>query len=236
MDKTRYIALTDINPKHLSWTEKDDIQSLIRLLLYSNEIDIEGIILCSSCFLKKGGGKGALKIVNKLIGAYGEVKPNLDIHAHGYPEADELRRRVHMGIPAFGYSQGNGFAEEKYSDNDGVRCIIDALRSPDPRPLWIGIWSGANTLAQALWQIRKNCSAEEETKLISKLRIHSISDQDMSGKWIRRNFPSLFYIVAPSNGSILQSCMAGNLRRQEPTRQRGRHQRRRFFRRRYRFY
>ncbi|HCD90522.1 MAG TPA: hypothetical protein DEQ52_02165 [Ruminococcaceae bacterium] len=202
MDKTRYIALTDINPKHLPWTEKDDIQSLIRLLLYSNEIDIEGVILCSSCFLKKSGGKGALKIVNKLVDAYGEVKPNLDIHAHGYPEANELRRRVHMGIPAFGRSQGNGFAEEKYSDNDGVRCIIDALRSPDPRPLWIGIWSGANTLAQALWQIRKDCSPEEEAKLISKLRIHSISDQDMSGEWIRRNFPSLFYIVTPSNGTI----------------------------------
>lgn len=58
-EKCRYIALTDVNPKHFPWTEKDDIQSLIRLLLYSNEIDIEGIVLSSSCFLKHGGGARA---------------------------------------------------------------------------------------------------------------------------------------------------------------------------------
>ena len=34
MEKCRYIALTDINPGHFPWTEKDDIQSLVRLLLY----------------------------------------------------------------------------------------------------------------------------------------------------------------------------------------------------------
>lgn len=56
-EKVRYIVLTDVNPGHFPWTEKDDIQSLVRLFLYSNEIDIEGIILSSPCFLKRGGGK-----------------------------------------------------------------------------------------------------------------------------------------------------------------------------------
>ena len=85
MEKSRYIVLTDINSRHLPWTEKDDIQSLIRLLLYSNEIDLEGIILCSSCFLKKGGGLPAIKLVHRILDAYAAVKSNLDCHASGYP-------------------------------------------------------------------------------------------------------------------------------------------------------
>ena len=150
MEKCRYIALTDINPGHFPWTEKDDIQSLVRLLLYSNEIDIEGIILCSSCFLKHGGGSGAVKIVERMLDAYESVKPNLDRHAAGYPSAETLRQCVHLGISTFGEALGNGFGEEKYNSNPGVQCILAALEKEDPRPLWVGLWGGANTLAQAL--------------------------------------------------------------------------------------
>lgn len=202
MEKCRYIALTDINPGHFPWTEKDDIQSLVRLLLYSNEIDIEGIILCSSCFLKHGGGSGALKIVERMLDAYESVKPNLERHAAGYPSAETLWQCVHLGIRAFGEALGNGFGEEKYNSNPGVQCILAALEKEDPRPLWVGLWGGANTLAQALWQISRTKSGEETKRLLSRLRIHAISDQDNSAKWIRQNFGSdLFYIVTPSNGT-----------------------------------
>jgi hypothetical protein len=54
----KYIVLTDINPSRWNpLVEKDDIQSLIRLLLYANEIEIAGIIPCTSCFLKRGAGR-----------------------------------------------------------------------------------------------------------------------------------------------------------------------------------
>lgn len=56
-DKARYIVLTDIN----RGIEQDDIQSLARLLLYSNDIEIEGLIACTSCFLKHGAKKGMSK-------------------------------------------------------------------------------------------------------------------------------------------------------------------------------
>ena len=36
------------------------------------------------------------------------------------------------------------------------------------------------------------------TALLAKLRVNSISDQDDAGPWIRREFPTLFYIVKPS--------------------------------------
>jgi Protein of unknown function (DUF1593) len=35
-------------------------------------------------------------------------------------------------------------------------------------------------------------------RLVSRLRVSSISDQDDAGPWIRREFPNLFYVVKPS--------------------------------------
>lgn len=202
MEKCRYIALTDVNPGKLPWTEKDDIQSLMRLLLYANEVDIEGIVLCSSCFLKRGGGRGAEKIVQNMLDAYAAAKPNLDRHASGYPEADALRARVNIGIPAFGQAPGRGFAEKRYNNNPGVQCIIRAVDAPDPRPVWVGLWGGANTLAQAIWQVSCTRSDAELKHFLHKLRILSISDQDNSAAWIRENWGSdLFYRVDPSQGT-----------------------------------
>jgi len=43
---------------------------------------------------------------------------------------------------------------------------------------------------------------------VAKLRIYSISDQDDAGRWMRREFPELFYIVSPSgeNGEEYSSA------------------------------
>lgn len=203
MEKCRYIALTDINASRLPWAEKDDIQSLIRLLLYANEIDLEGIILCSSCFLKRGGGKRAAALVSEILDAYGSVKPGLDRNGGGYPDTRRLKGLVRLGIPAYGKSPGNGFAEERYQDNPGVRQIIQAADAPDPRPVWIGLWGGANTLAQAVWQVGRTRSGPELDAFLSRLRIHAISDQDNSGMWLRKEYGDrLFYMVTPSPGTM----------------------------------
>ena len=45
--KPRVFILTDIN------NEPDDEQSLVRLLVYSNEFNIEGLVATTSCWLKK---------------------------------------------------------------------------------------------------------------------------------------------------------------------------------------
>jgi hypothetical protein len=50
-----------------------------------------------------------------------------------------------------------------------------------------------------LFKIEKTKSAEEASRLISKLRVHTISDQDDSGSWMRKTFPDLFYIVTPGD-------------------------------------
>jgi hypothetical protein len=61
------------------------------------------------------------------------------------------------------------------------------------------LWGGANTLAQALVQVRQTRSPEALAAFVAKLRVYSISDQDDAGPWIRREFPGLFYIVKPSS-------------------------------------
>jgi Protein of unknown function (DUF1593) len=66
------------------------------------------------------------------------------------------------------------------------------------------VWGGANTLAQALYRVRATKSPAEAARLIAKLRVYTISDQDDSGAWLRREFPELFYVVSTgpySNGT-----------------------------------
>ncbi|HEV2483220.1 MAG TPA: nucleoside hydrolase-like domain-containing protein, partial [Puia sp.] len=88
-----------------------------------------------------------------------------------------------------------GVGEGKSSE--GSDWIVKVLEEPDERPVWVTVWGGTTTLAQALWTIRQTKSPAEAERLYKKLRVYTISDQDDSGPWIRRNFPSIFYIVSP---------------------------------------
>jgi hypothetical protein len=46
--------------------------------------------------------------------------------------------------------------------------------------------------------VRATRKQDDMERVLAKLRVYSISDQDDAGPWIRREFPSLFYIVEPS--------------------------------------
>jgi len=128
-----------------------------------------------------------------LVAVYGQVRANLLKHAQGWPEAGALDAVIAAGQPAYGMAAvGDG------KTSAGAEAIIRAADKTDPRPLWITLWGGANTLAQALWQVRATRSPAEVEKFVGRLRVSSISDQDDAGPWIRREFPGLFYIVNPS--------------------------------------
>ncbi|CAM3328482.1 DUF1593 domain-containing protein [Zobellia roscoffensis] len=185
LQKNRVIILTDIE------ADPDDTQSLVRLLLYSNEIDIEGIVATTSCWLKNSIHPESIQ---KVLKAYGEVQPNLKNHHSEFPEVDKLTSLVKNGLPVYGML---GVGEGK--DSEGSNWIIKALEKKDERPLWISVWGGSNTLAQALFKIKNTKTKEEQKRLISKLRVYTISDQDDSGIWIRDQFPHLFYIVSPGD-------------------------------------
>jgi hypothetical protein len=183
--KQRMIVLSDIE------ADPDDSQTLIRLLLYSNQIDLEGLIATTSTHQKK---RVAPETMKKIIGAYEKVQSNLLKHEAGYPSAQYLLSVVKQGLPVYGM-EGVG----KGKNSEGSEWIISVLEKNDNRPLWISVWGGPNTLAQALWKIRESKNALEAKKLINKIRVYTISDQDDSGAWIRKNFPDLFYIVSPGS-------------------------------------
>lgn len=183
--KHRVIVLTDIE------ADPDDTQSLVRLLLYANQIEIKGLIATTSCWLQSEVHPESIK---RVLRAYGKVRPNLLVHEKGYPNERLLLDLVKEGIPKYGMlGVGDG------QDTAGSKWIIEELEKEDERPLWISVWGGVNTLAQALYTIRKIKSKAEAERLVSKLRVYTISDQDDSGIWIRNNFPELFYIVSPGD-------------------------------------
>lgn len=183
--KNRVIILSDIE------ADPDDTQSFVRLFLYSNEIDLKGLIATTSVWHKTSVNPESIK---KIIKAYGKVQPNLLKNEAGFPGAEVLLTKVKQGLPKYGML---GVGEGK--DSQGSDWIIKVLEEKDERPLWVSVWGGANTLAQALYKIRKTMPEAEAKRLIAKLRVYTISDQDDSGIWIRNNFPDLFYIVSPGD-------------------------------------
>ncbi|UCG28177.1 MAG: DUF1593 domain-containing protein [Bacteroidales bacterium] len=196
MTRHRLVVLTDIE------ADPDDSQTLVRLLLYSNEIDIEGLIATTSTHQRT---RVAPETIHKIIEAYAKVQPNLLKHDPGFPEAAVLHALVKQGFPIYGMGAvGEG------KDSEGSDWIIRVLEKDDDRPLWVSVWGGPNTLAQALWKIRDTKNAGEAARLIGKLRVYTISDQDDSGPWMRKEFPDLFYVVSP--GSYFAATWSAILR------------------------
>lgn len=181
--KRRVLVLTDIE------NEPDDAQSMVRFLTYSNQWQVEGLIATTSVHQKD---HTAAWRIREIVGAYGKVRENLLLHEKGYPETAYLMSVIKEGYPGFGLSAvGPG------KDSEGSDWIISVVDREDSRPVWIPVWGGANCLAQALWKVKMTRSPEEVKKFVAKLRVYTISDQDDTGPWIRKNFPGLFYIASP---------------------------------------
>jgi hypothetical protein len=180
--KPRLIVLTDIGG------DPDDQMSMVRLMTYANQFDIEGLIATPVGDENEPNPQRIVQIIN----AYGDVRDNLELHEPGFPTAEYLRNRVSQGIP---FDNMDGVGEGK--DSSGSEAIVRAVDADDARPLWVTVWGGPNVLAQALWKVRATRTAEQLAAFVAKLRVYAISDQDDSGPWIRREFPGLFYIVSP---------------------------------------
>jgi hypothetical protein len=183
--KPRVAVISDIG------NEPDDQMSMVRLMVYSNELDIEAIIASTSTWQKTAIHPETMRAI---ADAYAEVRPNLMKHAQGWPEAAELKRRIYAGQPAYGMA-----ATGAEKSTEGSRALAQAIERQDPRPLWVCLWGGANTLAQSLIELRGRHTPDQIAHLVANLRVYSISDQDDAGPWIRREFPGLSYIVQPSS-------------------------------------
>ncbi len=202
--KSRVIILTDM------LNEPDDSQTMVRFLMYANELDIEGLIAVSSCHQYLGkkdvfpvlkDGK-VVKVdtvvqdrngvhpqeINKRILAYGKVLENLKQHENGWPSVSYLLSKVGSGPAGYGMSD---VAVGK--STSGSKLIEEAILKDDERPLYICINAGANTLAQALIDLQSKYDSITFTKQLKKIRVYDDAGQDDAGAWIAKTFPELHY-------------------------------------------
>lgn len=186
MTRPRLVVLTDIGG------DPDDRQSLIRLLHYANEFEIEALIASAA------GTPGELDeevvrpaLIGELVDAYGGVRDNLALHAPGYPTAAELRARIASGNP----HRGRGHIGAGH-DSEGSRRIIDVVDAAGAGPVNVAIWGGQTDLAQALWRVRQDRGEEGLRRFVDRMRVYDIADQDGIGAWMRQEFPGIFYVLS----------------------------------------
>ena len=165
---------------------------MIRLMLYTNEFDIEGLIATSNL---GHGQRVRPDLIRRVVDAYGEVRPNLLLHDDRYPPASRLAEVIKAGQPIAGPEVPVEQSVGEGKDTEGSDWIIEVVDRDDPRPVWVLIWGGSADLAQALWRVRQDRSPEDLDRFLARLRVHSIGDQDSTGPWIRDQFPGLYTIT-----------------------------------------
>lgn len=177
--KPRIIVTTDIT------NEPDDQQSLIRLLVYSNNFDIEGLIGSTGIWKLSDP---ATEVIHECIDAYGQVRGNLIQHDSDFPTEQYLHECTKTG------NRGYGMSSVGERGSAGANLIISAVDKDDPRPVWLLAWGGANTIAQAIWTVRETRSQEELETFLGKIRVYDLAGQDDAGAWMAKTFPDLFII------------------------------------------
>ena len=190
LPKSRVIVLTDM------LNEPDDSQTMVRLLMYANEMDIEGLIAVSSCHQYAGKNdenpernEVQPEAIIERIKAYGQVRDNLLLHDVGWPTVEALLAVVGAGPSGYGmWDVGDGHS------TSGSELIIKALLRDDSRPLYVCINAGANTLAQALWDLEQRVENAVFQKCLGKLRVYDDAGQDNAGAWIARTYPKIHYL------------------------------------------
>jgi len=180
--KPRIIVLTDIAPNDI---EPDDMESMIRLLAHADLFEIEGLV--ASTGWSNTGGLEHPELIHDAINAYEMDVSNLmkrssqktymaseAKQAIGYwPSPSYFRARTVMGSKKMGIKfigDGNRSA--------GSDLIIKMADEKDSRPVWILVWGGGNTVAQAIWQVQKERTPEQLKTFLHKLRVYTITDQD----------------------------------------------------------
>jgi hypothetical protein len=176
--KPRVIVTTD--------GEIDDRSTMVRFLMYTSDFDVAGIIQVNSNAQRSGHSKE--KWIEAQIEAYRQQWPMLRTHRPDFPTADDLLRVLKVGNEN---SNDFGKAPSSIEDSEGAKHIIQVLLDDDPRPVHILAWGGANTQANALWQIKNNRTDAEYQKAAAKARLYCIWFQDAAGEFIVKNLPEV---------------------------------------------
>ena len=194
--------------------ELDDNNTLIRAILYSSDVKIEGLIYASSQFHWTGDGKGTTQyipgreytrlglcpctswrfrsdehFIDDIVDAYAKAYSNLKVHDPDYPPPAELKSKIKWGNVEF---EGDFL-----HDTDGSNLIKSLLLDDQPGPLYVTAQGGENTIARALKSIYEQYGNTPQWNAISekvsrKLVIIPSGDQDGTGAgYIRPNWPNV---------------------------------------------
>lgn len=196
--------------------ELDDNNSLIRFMMYSAELDIEGLIYASSQFHWKGDGKGTRwfvpgreydrfkmnvcpctswrwaegeRFIHDIVEAYEKSYPNLKIHNSGYPSPEYLKSKIRYGNIEF---------DGDYSkDTPGSALIKATILDNEPGKLFITAWGGASTIVRALKSIQDQYEMTTQwesikDKINRKVVLLPSGDQDNTiATYITPNWPGI---------------------------------------------
>ena len=187
--RPRVIVISDIG------NEPDDQMSFVRLLLYSNELEIEGLIATTSTWQKTAMHPETMR---QLIDAYGEVRPNLLLNAKGWPEAADLASRVFAGQSAYGMA-----ATGPGKVSDGAKAIIRAgERKRQPAAMDLHLGRRQHTGAGASWKCARARTPEELARFIAQApRLFDLAIRTMPAHGFAASF---------------QTCITSSRRRRPP--------------------
>lgn len=214
-------AQTDDRPRTIITTdgEVDDADSFIRVLLYANDLNIEGIIYSSSQHHWAGDGKGSfLKPLNRsqmsgpdrqpkaeishrwigttwvqdIIADYAKCYANLLLHDKRYPSPEYLNSIVKIGnIEVEG---------DMAKPTEGSEHIKDIILDSKPGKVHLEAWGGTNTIARALLSIEEQFRDTPQwgaiyKKVCDKVVLNIIQDQDGTYKtYVAKKWPDIMVI------------------------------------------
>ena len=165
--------------------EVDDMNSFIRALYYSNEMDIRGIVLSASMYHYAGNMKKGIapcrwtgtQWMNRFLDDYRKIQNNLKSHDRRYPSADELYSLIHVG----NISSCGDMEEE----TDGSLFLTDLFLQKHDQPVYVQTWGGTNTTARALKTIEERYGNTDQWQKVYQhvcdhIILYIILDQDVT--------------------------------------------------------
>lgn len=191
-DRIRIIVTTD--------PELDDLNSMLRLVLYTNEIELAGLVYSSSEFHYAGDATrglaphrwppaGARGHIDQALDAYEQVYPNLLVHDPHYPTPAHLRSLVRVGNIAD--------VGDVKRPSPGSDLIAQILLDDAPGTVVLQAWGGLNTIARALMTIEENFADKPEWEAIqarvtARTVLTSWGEQDDTfAAYIRPHWPQV---------------------------------------------
>jgi hypothetical protein len=184
----RHILLTDM--------AHDDPQSFIRLLYYSNVIDLEAIVITR--FEEEPSDQHVMKKAMDRIDAYEEVYDLLLAQDSAYPSPSHLRSITKLGHGGMQITLKPGMREEdrfwdwvgegntplgQAKDSEGSRHLLSLLEKEDDRPIFVQVWGGVLTFTQALYRYVQEHEEHEVEDLLSRLYFYTIHMQDIAWEY-----------------------------------------------------